>query len=353
MTDTIEDELRATLRAVAATYELRSGVEPAVPHTGPRSSFAFLAAAAILVVVLGVGVALLTRDGPDRTGLDVGGSDVAASSTVAPVGDEAWRTGPPAPIRTSVLQFSVWAGREMLVWSSADGGVGSRFDGAAYDPVEDSWRTLDPIDVEGERVRAVVWAGGGPVFYIEELSDRSGAGGPAPGGLRALDTVSGGWETLVSTAPDLTARFSGLRVIDGEPVVEMITERGQRAVLSPDGGVEVIDRSYFPTDGSDAASATIEPTYELITVEPVDLGEELLVGRVDFDTGVTRWSVHTDETVTALPPNPDDPRWWTQATAVWTGAEVIVWGGFSCDPTGGCVFDEGPRTPSVLDLPGD
>jgi hypothetical protein len=67
-----------------------------------------------------------------------------------------WRPIPDAPIEARA-PFSVWTGRELIVWGSTDRSVRSR-DGAAYDPSTNTWRRIADAPIELTDATAV-WTG--------------------------------------------------------------------------------------------------------------------------------------------------------------------------------------------------
>lgn len=366
MTDVLEDELRATLRAVAETCSPPAGGPPDVPELRPGRARLWLAVAAAAVLAVAIAVPLLaTSDERQPQGpVEVGPTSVSPSTSVAPTTTSlppdtssappeapipsaegwAWSVGAEAPIRPSLQQFAVWTGGEMLVWSMADGDLV----GAAYDPAANAWRDLGRADLgSGVVPRGVVWVDDRAVFYVEEAV--TGDSIPGYATQRAFDPTTGEWETLLPLYDLPAGRFATMHVIDGELVIEMIRSDGSPGVLDDVGQVVPLERD-FPTDGSDAAFATLEPTYELVTVAPVDIGDALVVGRTDPATGETTWLLVSADATSALPDAPD-PSWWTGATAVWTGERVIVWGGWACPPAASCAVDNGPTRPLVLSRP--
>ncbi len=70
----------------------------------------------------------------------------------------------------------VWTGSEMIVWGG-EGDAGPLGDGAAYDPVADSWRSISPAPLTPRGSAAAVWTGSEMIVW----------GGHAPG----LDAVDG------------------------------------------------------------------------------------------------------------------------------------------------------------------
>jgi hypothetical protein len=69
---------------------------------------------------------------------------------------DTWRKLAPAPIEART-PFSVWTGRELLVWGSQDRDVRYQ-DGAAYDPATDTWRRIadGPVEITDG---TAVWTG--------------------------------------------------------------------------------------------------------------------------------------------------------------------------------------------------
>jgi hypothetical protein len=67
-----------------------------------------------------------------------------------------WRRLPPAPIGARA-PFSVWTGRELIVWGNDDRSLRIQ-DGAAYNPATDSWRTISDGPVQLTDGTAV-WTG--------------------------------------------------------------------------------------------------------------------------------------------------------------------------------------------------
>jgi hypothetical protein len=88
-----------------------------------------------------------------------------------------WRQLPPAPLTPRALAAAAWSGRELIVWGGYDhlamdpSGVHVAGDGAAYDPVRQTWRRLPPAPLSARAGATAVWTGR-EVLVV--------GGGPAP-----------------------------------------------------------------------------------------------------------------------------------------------------------------------------
>ena len=72
---------------------------------------------------------------------------------------DTWRTLPEAPISSRDYPDAVWTGREMIVWGGISQHKGQST-GAAYDPEQDSWRTIEPAPItDGLDSHHPAWTG--------------------------------------------------------------------------------------------------------------------------------------------------------------------------------------------------
>ncbi|HVL05082.1 MAG TPA: kelch repeat-containing protein [Acidimicrobiales bacterium] len=209
-----------------------------------------------------------------------------------------WTPLPPAPITPRRGHSAVWTGTTMLVFGGhgeREGcqGVCALGDGAAYDPLTNAWTPLAPSPVQGRfghtavflQNRMVVWGG-------------AGDGGGALGDGASYDTANGQWAAL--------------------PVPPLAPRLGHRAVATTDrmmvwsGSSEATEGGSYFADGAVYSPAT------------------------------NSWSAM------AAPPASLDPR--DNAAAVWTGEQLLVWGGFgrsaTCTP---CFYGDG----ATYDPPSD
>jgi hypothetical protein len=283
--------------------------------------------------------------------------------------DASWSRIPDAPIRGAFANAIVWTGTEMLIWGGAPSPNGAATvdvpeNGAAYDPVTRSWRTL-PVAPIGPRYGAVsawtgrellLWGGSWPCCDPGALGDGA-AFDPATNRWRRLPEAPigplpgsvGTWtgSELVVATP---AGRGGASVAAFDPESERwrrlpdLPLRGQSAELvAVSGRIAAIDRSDGQLVGirvldpgssawSDVDTSDVPPSSPLGVVST---GEELLVlGEVRSTTGgptlsvVRRYNPVTDSWRISTP----SPGW-TSASGVWTGS-LVLYGSLAYDPAG-------------------
>ncbi|OLB00334.1 MAG: hypothetical protein AUH08_08970 [Verrucomicrobia bacterium 13_2_20CM_54_12] len=227
---------------------------------------------------------------------------VATSTTDAPNGRNA--------------HTAVWTGSEMIIWGGWDGGTFFNT-GGRYDPTTDSWTATSTSNAPEGRTNhtavltdneMIIWAGTGEFNALN-------TGG-------RYDPVTNSWTTTSTTnAPD--ARFSHTAVSTGG---EMIVwgGAGQPFANFNTGG------RYNPrTDSWTATSTTNVPNGRAYHTA-VWTGSKMVVwGGFDFASGDFNtggiYDPNTDTWVATTTTNAPSPR--ESHTAVWTGNEMIIWGG--------------------------
>jgi hypothetical protein len=166
----------------------------------------------------------------------------------------------------------VWTGEELIVWSRPFAARTHPPTGARYDPRSDTWSLLvaDPA-IPGWLTREMVWTGSEVVLWGEpDSASPSGRG------------VGARWDPQ-------TDQWNGL-TWDGAP-----GERWEPAMLAIDEQVLIWGGSRTPADVGDRQGAIYDLTTEAWT--PISVG---------------------------LDPAPRD--WPTASTTIWTGHEAIYWG---------------------------
>jgi hypothetical protein len=114
-----------------------------------------------------------------------------------------WTTLPPSPIPPRNGASVVWTGRELLVWGGGSGAQGDRLhaDGAAYDPSTGRWRTLPGAPLSPRVGQAAVWTGREMVVWGGEDQTAS-APVHVVGDGAAFDPVHDSWQHIAApTAP--------------------------------------------------------------------------------------------------------------------------------------------------------
>jgi N-acetylneuraminic acid mutarotase len=244
-----------------------------------------------------------------------------------PVADDTWDNGflGSAPLNRSDFG-SVWTGREMLVWGGGNNaGPGS---GERYDPVTDTWRVMPLSGAPRARSRPVaVWTGREMMVW---------GGGFNTGGLYNPDTDT--WRTM-STVNAPFARYSP-GVWTGTELVIWGGTYGYCTTYSPcppgDGG------RYNPETNTWRPTSTLgAPNAALGGYGLVWTGHEVLVVGGAYQTWLTTGEDQIFYHYTYLPgaaaydPVADTWRNLTAGipplrqdfAAVWTGSELILWGG--------------------------
>lgn len=212
---------------------------------------------------------------------------------------------------------AVWTGNEMIVWGGYN--CCTRFNtGGRYDPNTDSWTAISTINAPEARwyhraiwtgSEMVLWGGTNQMMYLN-------TGG-------RYNPITDSWTpTGLANAPlgriAHTAVWSGgeMGVWGGADSTFNDTNTG--------GRYNPIGDSWAPTSMINAPSARDSHTAVWTGTEMVIWGGEFGEPPVSLDTGA-RYSPGTDSWIATSIANVPHAR--DQHTAVWTGSEMIVWGG--------------------------
>jgi len=211
-------------------------------------------------------------------------------------------------------QTSVWTGTEMIVW----GGFGNTTffkTGGRYDPATDTWNPTSTAGAPAARqFHTAVWTGIEMIVWGGRFLDTGSM----------YDPSTDSW-TLTTTTGAPTGRNFHTAVWTG---TEMIVWGGDTTPVI--GGEENTGGRYNPsTDTWTPTSTTGAPSARLDHIA-VWTGTEMIVWGGDTGSGETdtggRYDPSTDTwtpiTTTGAPSAVDEH------TAIWTGTEMIVWGGF-------------------------
>ena len=213
---------------------------------------------------------------------------VTYSINIAPAGgggggSDTSLVGAPSP---RAGHTAVWAGDTMIVWGGMDN-AGLLGDGAAYNPATDTWRALPASGAPAPRIgHTAIWTGS--LMIVWGGSDSLG---PRSDGF-AYSPTNNQWTPIGTGGPAVRGHTA--------------TWTGSRMVV---------------WGGRDAFA---------LTISTVNVGGQ-------YDPTADTWSATS---LTAAP----SAR--TAHTAVWSGAEVVVWGGLA---TLGTVVGSGRRYTPLLD----
>ena len=235
---------------------------------------------------------------------------------------------------------AVWTGQEMLVWGGrpaffhTEGNLG---DGGRYDPATDSWRPISSTNAPSPRSKlTAVWTG------IEMLV----WGGVADGGIclsngGRYNPITDTW-TPINTNGAPSARGDHVAVWTGS---EMIVWGGffgeginPSESLSTGARYNPVTDQWTPLPTKGAPPPAADPVM-------VWTGQEMIVwGGVDFAGRTQSGDRPTLATGARYDPVADVwrpittnnvPTGRSALPAVWTGSEMVIWGGVSVPPSGG------------------
>jgi N-acetylneuraminic acid mutarotase len=224
----------------------------------------------------------------------------------------------------------VWTGTEMIVWGGYDGDFSNT--GGRYSLSGDSWTAISTVNTPAPRVtHTAVWTGGEMVVWGGYNYNQ---GNFNTGGRYNPDTDS--W-TATSTINVPEARWDHTALWTGAQMIVWGGTDDTNPYLNTGG-------RYNPS--TDGWTATSVPNDVLGRVghSAVWTGGEMIVwGGTDstFNDCITggRYNPSTDSWMATSPANLLHAR--DSHTAVWTGSEMIVWGGAFCYPC--MVFNDGAR----------
>jgi N-acetylneuraminic acid mutarotase len=213
---------------------------------------------------------------------------------------------------------AVWTGSEVIVW----GGYGTQNfflnTGGRYNPTTDTWTSTDFINAPAPRdSHTAVWTGSEMIVW---------GGGNSTGYLNSggrYNPVTDSWAATSSTnAPE--GRDGPTAVWTGS---EMIVWGGAAVTFVNTGG------RYNPNTDSWAATSTTNAPTGRLSHTVVWTGAEMVVwggyywdGDYHYFQSGGRYNPSTDSWVATSITNPPEARGFH--TGVWTGSEMIVWGGY-------------------------
>jgi N-acetylneuraminic acid mutarotase len=251
------------------------------------------------------------------TGRDfvVWGTEAGAGAAYDPQADH-WRRIAASPLAPRVGFSMTWTGREAIVFGGLTGHPGDPQsavelgDGAAYDPVTDRWRALPPAPTTRSG-HSALWVNGELVV----VGGGHQSSGPVPQ-VEAYDPTTNRWRSLAA-APigSSDAVWTGTRVV---------AIAGRNTVIEAAAYDPTADRwqvlPALPLPG------LVGPALAWTGREVVVLGAAFVGGNAGANAippgGAYDPSTNTWRT---LPSNGLSPR--SGQAVVWTGRELLAWGG--------------------------
>jgi N-acetylneuraminic acid mutarotase len=211
---------------------------------------------------------------------------------------------------------AVWTGSEMIVWGGYDG-TNVLNTGGRYNPTTNTWTATNTTNAPARAGHTAVWTGGEMIVW----------GGNGNTGSRYDPTTNTWMATSTTNAP--TPRSRHTAVWTGS---EMIIWGGDGSTGPSHLPVNTGGR-YNPSTNSWAATSTSNAPTDRYWHTAVWTGSEMIVwGGYVIENG------RMTETATGGKYNPGTGSWIATIrfhapfrrgghTAVWTGSEMIVWGG--------------------------
>ena len=237
--------------------------------------------------------------------------------------DPATNSWTPLPIigapSARLLRTAIWTGSEMIIWGGRDENTYLN-DGASYNPVTNSWTPLPNEDAPSPRVsHSVVWTGTemivwGGVSSSEYLND----------GAR-YNPASHTWTPLQSEGAP-SNRFAHTAVWTGS---EMIIWGGRDGyfIFNDGASYNPATDSWTPISTEGAPCARVDHSAVWTGSEMIVWGGSgVVVGWGSYLNDGGRYDPITDSW--SLVPNTGTPTARVNHTALWTGSEMIIWGGW-------------------------
>ncbi len=254
---------------------------------------------------------------------------------------ESWvieASGPPASGTTAEREehTAVWTGTEMIIWGGVNGDY--RNDGLRYNPATDSWTATSKTGAPSARSgHSAVWTGTQMIIW----------GGPDSRGGRYNPATDSWTPTSRTNAP--SARDSHVAVWTGSLML-IWGGFGYSGPLNDGGRYNPATDTWTDITTSGAPSPRGNASF-------VWTGARLIVWGGDdypnesqtttfFGDGA-KYNPATDNWTAISATGAPDPR--SRAAAVWTGSEMLVWGGLTSDIFGNFRIRSGGRYNSSAD----
>jgi N-acetylneuraminic acid mutarotase len=232
---------------------------------------------------------------------------------------DAWgATGPHNAPYAREYHTAVWTGSEMIIWGGYDDARGYLNSGGKYNPTTDTWTpTAITNPPSGRRFHTAVWTGTEMIVWGGVNTSFLNSGGRYNPGTDSWAATS------TTNAPE--AREAHTAVWTGS---EMIVWGGYSADFLNTGG------RYNPNTDSWTATSTTNAPIGRSLHTAAWTGTEMIAWGGYYSEGSNyhylqsggRYNASTDSWVTTSTANAPSGR--ADHTAVWTGSEMIVWGGY-------------------------
>ncbi|MFZ5787734.1 MAG: Kelch repeat-containing protein [Acidobacteriota bacterium] len=252
--------------------------------------------------------------------------------------DDTWTPIPEGLPGARYDHTAVWTGSEMIVW----GGVPATNTGVRYDPATDSWAVTTILGAPSRRERhSAVWTGTLMIVW----------GGKAAGSMNKLadggryDPTMDSWSpTTLANAPE--GRTAHTAVWTGSEMIVWGGSNTNLQYLSTGGRYNPVSDTWVPT----AMTAGVPSPRD--RAGAVWTGSKMIVwgGFPDRQTGGVYDPVSDAWTPTSTT---NAPTYRIRHSSVWTGTQMVVWGGWGCADPPACTtygyLDTGGRYDPATD----
>ena len=262
-----------------------------------------------------------------------GNNDLNTGGRYNPISDSWIVTSITNAPRARAYHTAVWTGSEMIVWGGYLGRIGYNGSdlntGGRYNPSTNSWTVISTTNApSGRENHTVVWTGDEMIVWggFNDILGSLNTGG-------RYDPISDGWiATSTTSAPSArgahTAVWTGSRMI--------VWGGGDNTGGRYNPGTD----SWTPTSTTNAPSGRGSHT-------AVWTGTQMIIWGGEYDDGFFLHGLNTGGRY-----NPISDSWTATSTtnapsaranhaAVWTGSEMIIWGGI--DPDSDNAFNTGGK----------
>jgi len=265
------------------------------------------------------------------------------SRSPVPVQDDSWTPTPALP-EGVFGSTAVWTGSEMIIFGGVGAGSGGRTNsGSRYDPATDTWTTIAAIGSASPRtLHSAVWTGSEMIVWggcsqSTEFCDMSTGGRYNP--------LTDSWVPTSNTGA-AEARMEHTAIWTGERMIIWggcsVGSQGNNActILRDDGGV------YDPATDTWQDLSTVGALTGRVGHRAV-WADGIMVVWGGYNISATNTGGRYDLATDTWQPTSlvDAPEARANHTLIWTGTEAIVWGG--CDISlclsGDTYFDTGGR----------
>ena len=224
---------------------------------------------------------------------------------------------------------AVWTGSEMIVWGGFDGR--DLADGGRYNPAGNSWKSISNTGAPAVREgHTAVWTGSEMIIWGGNNVSYLNDGG-------RYNPAGDIWTTLTTTGAPAAREFH-TAVWTGD---EMLVWGGNnRSALNDGGRYNPAGNSWTAMTTTAVSGAPVARFYHTA----VWTGSEMIIwggyGGGNLNTGA-RYNPAGDSWTTVTSTNAPAARY--NHTAVWTGSKMVVWGGRG----GGYWYDGGRYNPAA------